>query len=219
MMRTLLALLLMAVFSAHAGELRPFLEVGISDYEKPPCSLWHHDCGGYPTEFDTRPAMFRVGVEFDLGLYSISDQDGFNLWYADLGNYGISALACDDEGFVLAGGGRNCPVNTHWYYVTGSMRALGASYRYRWPVFGGRVFVENGVGKFRQAFKLEKDDGVRHSERLWGTGYVLGVGYEFKNDVSLGYFVYSTKVGGNFADGQFPSGTGSVGALVLRVQF
>lgn len=195
-------------FSFFGEEFLFFGEIGQSNYEKPPCSLWHHECGGYETEWGMRPSMFRIGVEYS----------GLRLSYFDLGKYSIKANACDDEGFVLHGGGRNCPTDTDWYYSSGSMRGFALSYRYRFLGFWviEDFFIEGGLAKFRQHFKIEKDDGFSYQERLWGPGYLLGFGIEGKH-VGVGYYVYNTKVGGKFEDCNTPSGTG--GAHVVTIEF
>lgn len=200
----MIAILLLSVAPAtHALEL--FGEVGQSNYEKPPCSLWHHECGGYETDWGMKPTMFRIGIE----------QSGFRISYFDLGKYSISANACDDEGFVLNGGGRACPTDTDWYFSSGSMRGFSLTYRYRFAKF---LFIEGGPAKFRQAFKIEKDDGFAYQERLWGSGYLAGAGIEYKK-FSVGYFVYNTKVGGKFEECRTPSGTGGASVITLGYSF
>lgn len=182
-----------------------FAEIGRSNYEKPPCSLWNHECGGYETDWDMKPTMFRFGVEYS----------GFRFSYFDLGKYSINANACDDEAFVLQGGGRNCPTDTDWYFSSGSMRGFALTYRYR---FLDHLFIEGGPAKFRQYFKIEKDDGFSFQEKLWGRGYLIGLGIETKN-WGIGYYIYNTDIGGRFGSCSTPSGTGGVSVFTIEFKF
>lgn len=219
---SVLAVLMAVSGAANAGELSGFFELGSVFYEEPPCSLWHHKCNGSATKMDTRATGYRVGLEYKFDARNWFDGDGVSVWYKDGDEYGITADACDDEGHALSGA-PGCPVDSDMYYVTGSIRALGASYRARFgSVFGialpGKLVVEIGAGHFRQAFKLEKDDGHRLQETVHGFGTMFGAGFEFRKGASLNVYKYTTDIGATIENGASPAGTGGDWFVGVRVQ-
>ena len=84
----LLSAMLYFCKTAHAGG---FVEVGQSNFKKPPDFLWWQSI--YQNDFDNKPTYFRIGYE----------HKGFRLSYFDLGEYRLSALATSDEARLIAG--------------------------------------------------------------------------------------------------------------------
>ena len=190
----------------------PFIEIGQSKYEKPPCGLWHQECAGYGVDWNMKPSMFRIGL----------DHGGWRLSYADLGVYSLAGYASDNEDCILAGGGQSCHGDVDFYHTTGSMRAFLVS-----RVFGRHAFVEIGAGGFRQSFSLWKDEyfyngstfnGNTFNETLHGFGWMAGTGVRGKN-FSLGWYAYITDVGGRFNNHSFMAGVGQTNVIVLGWRF
>src|SRR3990170_965918 len=49
------------LFVKDACAATPFIEIGQSKYEKPPCGLWHQECADYGVDWNMKPSMFRIG--------------------------------------------------------------------------------------------------------------------------------------------------------------
>jgi len=191
------------LFVKDACAATPFVEVGQSKYEKPPCGLWHQECAGYTVDWNMKPSMFRVGL----------DHNGWRLSYADLGVYSMAGYASQNEDCILAGGGQSCPGPIDFYATSGSMRAFLLS-----RVFGRRAFWEIGAGSFRQSFSLWKDDGYAFDEMLHGFGWMTGVGMR-RGNLSLGWYVYITDIGGRFNEHGFMAGVGQANTIALGWRF
>lgn len=187
----------------RAAELSTFGEVMRVSYERPSGSLWQQEFAGYPTQWDTRKTGFRLGAQY--GMVRLS--------YFDLGKYQIHAEAGDEEDVIVA-----CQCQTagdkDWYHTLGSLRGFAITLRPTWKGF----FFETGPGQFRQSFQLVKDDGWYFQERMWGLGYMVGLGYEHKG-VSLGVYSYQTNMSGRFENGATPVGTGGATVFALGYRF
>jgi hypothetical protein len=189
-----------------------FAEAGIADTERPSGSLWQQAFAGYYTDWDTRPAMFRVGVELN----------GFRFSYFDLGKYRISAEAGDDEAAISA---CSCVVggDTDMYFTKGNMRGFALTYNLDLhsliPITILRhVFIEGGPARFRFALSIRKDDGWQFDEHLSGLGHVIGIRWEYKN-LTIGWYGYRTNIGGKLGNGETPAGTGGANVLALGYAF
>ncbi|HEY4759741.1 MAG TPA: hypothetical protein VIH42_04100 [Thermoguttaceae bacterium] len=191
------------LFVKDACAATPFIEIGQSKYEKPPCGLWHQECADYGVDWNMKPSMFRIGL----------DHDGWRLSYADLGVYSLAGYASQNEDCILAGGGQSCPGPIDFYHTTGSMRAFLIS-----RVFGQHAFVELGAGRFRQSFALWKDDGYTYDETLHGFGWMVGVGARREN-LSFGLYTYITDIGGRFGGNGYMAGVGQTNVIVLGWRF
>jgi hypothetical protein len=188
------------------------LEVGKSEFERPPNHTWWQDVDTYSRVFNLEDMAIRVGY-----FHSLTPKLKLGASLFNLGSYSTVAVASNNEPCIFANGTASasvCSGNLSVFNTEGSIRGISITGRYEKSFY----FFEAGPIFIRQSFRLATSSNYTHNEALYGPGYVLGAGIKHKA-LSLGLYVYESNIGGQFNDSEFPSGVGKVTTLMGGFSF
>jgi hypothetical protein len=202
----------MLAFIICPAKAEILIEIGKTEFERPPNHTWWQDVDGYSRVFNLEDMAIRVGY-----FHPLTHRVKLGVSLFNLGSYSTVAVASDNEACIFANGTASasvCKGTLSTFNTEGSIRGLSVTGRYEKSFY----FLEAGPIFIRQSFRLATSSNYTHNEALYGPGYVLGAGIKHKT-LSLGVYVYESNVGGQFNDSVFPSGVGKVVVTMAGITF